>query len=258
MRLPLPRRFIRAASLLAILLSPHLASAVEAPAVGVSCMAVTAHPLATEAAVGVLREGGNAVDAAIAAAFTLAVVEPYASGLGGGGFVVGWVAPQVTAFALDFRETAPAAATRDMFLAADGAADLARSQTGGLAVAVPGLVRGLGDLHARHGRLPWPRLLADAVRLAADGFPVTAPLLARILAEETRLDAGLRARLLPGGRPPAADSLLRQPELARTLARIAAEGPEAFYDGEIAEEIVATVRDAGGLLTRGDLAGSTW
>jgi gamma-glutamyltranspeptidase/glutathione hydrolase len=236
------------------------AYALEAPAVGASCMAVTAHPLATEAAVSVLRDGGNAVDAVIAAAFTLAVVEPYASGLGGGGFVVGWLAPRAAAFALDCRETAPAAATRNMFLASDGTVDLSRSQSGGLAVAVPGLVRGLWDLHVRHGRLPWPRLLADATRLARDGFPVTAPLVSRILEDEARLDSGLRALLLPGGRPPAEDTLLRQPDLARTLARIAAEGPEAFYAGEVADRLVATVRDAGGLLTRDDLAGyvSVW
>ncbi len=253
MRLPRRHLSLRAAATLALLALTSQAPAVEAPAVGAACMAVTAHPLATEAAVGVLRDGGNATDAVIAAAFTLAVVEPYASGLGGGGFVVGWLASPGTAYALDCRETAPAAATRDMFLAADGTADLGRSQSGGLAVAVPGLVRGLWELHARHGRLPWPRLLADATRLAADGFPVTAPLVARIVEEEVRLDPGLRALLVPGGQPLAEDTLLQQPDLARTLARIAAEGPDAFYTGEVADRLVGTVRAAGGVLTRDDL-----
>lgn len=259
MSLPTPAAAVGTATLTAVVLLAAClpagrAVAVEAPAVGAAGMAVTAHPLATEAAVRVLRDGGNAVDATIAAAFTLAVVEPYASGLGGGGFVVGWLAPVTTAFALDCRETAPAAATRDMFLTADGIADLDRSQTGGLAVAVPGMVRGLWELHARHGRLPWPRLLADAEWLAREGFPVTGPLLARIREDEPRLSPALRALLLPAGQPPAEDSLLPQPDLATTLARVAAEGPSAFYAGAVAERLVATVRDAGGVLSRDDLA----
>lgn len=230
------------------------AGAVEAPAVAEHGMVVTAHPLATEAAVRILREGGNAVDAATTAAFVLAVVEPYASGLGGGGFVVGWRAGTRTSFALDCRETAPAAATRDMFLGPDGQADLARSQTGGLAVGVPGLVRGLWELHQREGRLPWPRLLADATRLAQAGFPVTPPLRARIGEDEPRFAPPLRALLLPDGQLPPEDALLRQPDLARTLARIAAEGPDAFYAGDVAASLVACVRDAGGRLTRDDLS----
>src|SRR5512138_2134035 len=113
----------------------------------------TAHPLASEAAAGVLRDGGNAVDTAVAAAFALSVVEPSKSGLGGGGFALVWVARERKVHVLDFREVAPAAATRDMFLV-DGKADPRRAQDGGLAVAVPGAVKGYATLAGRFGTRP--------------------------------------------------------------------------------------------------------
>lgn len=213
----------------------------------------TAHPLATHAAVEVLRDGGNAADAAVAAAFALAVVEPYSSGLGGGGFLVAHLADGAD-LALDARETAPAAAHRDMFLR-DGAADPAASRDGALAVATPGLVRGLETFHRRCGRLPWTRLVAPAVALAGDGFPADSLLCARLRDNAARLDATARAVFLRDGAAPAAGDTLRQPDLARTLAAIRDGGADALHQGGLAAAIADAVARAGGVLTAADLAG---
>ncbi len=215
-------------------------------------MVATAHPLATRAAVGILLDGGNAADAAVAAAFALAVVEPYSSGLGGGGFFVAHLADG-TDLALDARETAPAAAHRDMFLR-DGAADARLSRDGALAVATPGLVRGLEVFHRRCGRLPWPRLVAPAVALARDGFPADSLLCARLRDNAERLDAASRAVFLPQGVAPTAGDTLRQPDLARTLLAIRDGGADAFHTGDLAVAVAGAVARAGGVLTPADLA----
>ncbi len=225
-----------------------------APATGEHGMVATADRHATLAALQVLREGGRATDAAITAAVVLAVTEPYSSGLGGGGFVLGYQARGAATWALDCRETAPAAATRDMFRGADGQVDPALSRTGGRSVAVPGLVRGLWDLHGRHGTRPWARLIAPAEALARDGFVVGPRLAARIAAHAARLSPDARAVLLPGGMVPVPGDTLRQPDLARTLAAIAAHGPDAFYGGAVAAAIVGAVQQDGGVLTADDLA----
>lgn len=216
----------------------------------------TAHGLATDAAADVLRDGGNAVDAAVAAAFVLAVAEPYSSGLGGGGFFVIHMAGGGEQFALDARETAPAAANRDMYLR-DGVVMPGLSRTGALSVATPGLVRGLEAVHARCGRRPWAELVELARRLAAEGVPVDAHLLARIEYHRNRFDAAAREVFLPGGELPAEGALLRQSDLAATLAAIRDGGAEGFHDGPVAERIVAAVRSAGGGLSRDDLANYT-
>ncbi len=216
-------------------------------------MVATAHPLATRAAVEVLCDGGNAADAAVAAAFALAVVEPYSSGLGGGGFLVAHLADG-TDLALDARETAPAAAHRDMFLR-DGIADAGLSRDGALAVATPGLVRGLETFHRRCGRLPWARLVAPAAALARDGFPADSLLCARLRENATRLDDAARAVFLPRGAAPVAGDTLRQPDLARTLLAIRDRGADAFHTGDLAASIAGAVARAGGVLSADDLAG---
>src|SRR5512137_2739542 len=131
----------------------------------------TAHPAASEAGAAVLRAGGNAADAAVAAAFALSVAEPQSSGIGGGGLALVYVAREGRVYALDFRETAPAAATKDMFLV-DGKPDPLRSRCGGLAVAVPGAVKGYAEIARRFGRKPLPELVAPAVKLAKEGVTV--------------------------------------------------------------------------------------
>jgi len=216
-------------------------------------MVVTAHPLASEVGVQLLAAGGNAVDAAVGAALALAVVEPYGSGLGGGGFLVTFSQSTGAVRALDCRETAPAAASRDMYLVA-GAADLELSQSGPLSVAVPGLVRGLWLLHQEEGRLTWDRLVQPAVTLARDGFAVSAMLRERIEYHRDRFNEAARAIFLPSGEVPALGDMLVQTDLAVTLAAIAQEGPDALYTGPVAAAMVATLRAGGGLLTLSDLA----
>ncbi|MFO7652898.1 MAG: gamma-glutamyltransferase [Candidatus Krumholzibacteriia bacterium] len=227
-------------------------------AVGGSVMVASAHPAATAAGVAVLRDGGTAVDAAVATAFALAVVEPYSSGLGGGGFAVGFTPGRAAGdagetWALDFREIAPAAAHRELYFR-EGRPVAELSRTGGLAVAVPGMVRGLEELHRQGGRLPWRRLLEPAVALARDGFPVSALLRERIARHAPRLNDAARAIFLDRGEVPAEGSLLRQPDLARTLAAVAAGGADAFHTGRLAEAVAAGARGAGGILTAQDLA----
>jgi gamma-glutamyltranspeptidase/glutathione hydrolase len=151
-----------------------------------------------------------------------------------------------TVWALDGRETAPAAATRDMYLTRDGIAEPALSTSGALAVAVPGLVRGLGAVHERGGRLPWPAVLEAAIVLARDGFPVSPLLHERIAAHRGRLDPAARRVFLPEGEVPRPGTILYQTDLAGTLEAIARDGPDAFYVGPIA--------DALGILTVADLA----
>ncbi len=247
-----------AVSLVAVLLvvAVQTAMAADVPARGARVMVVCAEPHAAAAAVQVLREGGTAADAAITAAVVLAVTEPYASGLGGGGFVVGYDRAARAAYALDARETAPAAAHRGMFLGPDGEVVPELSRTGALSVAVPGLVRGLWQLHEAHGRLPWARLFEPAIVLAREGFPAQEMLVQR-LAEELaagRLDTTLMAVFAPDGRLPAAGQTVRQPELAATLARLAHAGPDDFYTGQTAAAIVSAVTSRGGLVTLADLA----
>jgi gamma-glutamyltranspeptidase / glutathione hydrolase len=230
---------------------PHApaAPAVEAP----QAMVVTDAPLATAVGVEIMRTGGNAVDAAVATAFALAVVYPEAGNIGGGGFMVARMADGSTA-ALDFREKAPLAATRDMFL--DAAGELTdRSVLGHLAAGVPGAVMGLWEAHRRFGSRTWAELLEPAIRLAEDGFVVDPHLAASLRGAEPRLRQfqGSAALLLPGGAPPEPGSRFRNPELAAVLRRIAQRGPPGFYEGETADLIVAEMRRGGGIITHEDL-----
>ena len=218
-----------------------------------------AHPLATDAGYQVLRAGGSAVDAAIAVQMVLTLVEPQSSGIGGGAFLLHSDGREVEAF--DGRETAPAAADERMFLGADGKPlGFHEAVVGGRAVGVPGTVRMLELAHRQHGRRPWATLFEPAIRLAENGFPV-GPRLHTLLRSEAHLrrDPAARAYFYqPDGEPVAVGSLLRNPELAAVLRRIAAEGARAFHEGEIAQAIVDKVRQHPtnpGRMALADLAG---
>lgn len=216
-------------------------------------MVTTNAPLATHVGVDVLETGGNAVDAAVATAFALAVVYPEAGNLGGGGFMVVHTTGGATA-SLDFRETAPLAATRDMFLDEQG--DVTdRSITGHLASGVPGSVAGLWQAHQRFGTLPWADLIEPAIRLAEEGFTVDEHLAQSIRGEHDRLARfpASAALFLPGGRPPEVGTTWRNPDLAAVLRRIAEQGPAGFYEGETADLIVSEMRRGNGRITHEDL-----
>jgi len=222
-------------------------------AVGSGGAIASAEPQASAAGLTILRQGGNAVDAAVAVALALAVVQPQAGNLGGGGFAV--VRRGDLIATLDFRETAPSGARRDMFLGGDGKPAGDQSWVGPIAAAVPGSPAGLYELHHRFGRLPWGRVVAPAVRLARDGFLVTARLHDAL--EEERETLGRfpeTARLwLPGGTPVPSGARIRIPDLARTLASYGEAGPGAIVSGKVAAEIERTSLAHGGILTAADL-----
>jgi len=209
---------------------------------------------ASLAGAAILSRGGNAVDAAVATAFALAVTHPAAGNLGGGGFLLSRNKDGKPAF-LDFRETAPAAATADMFMK-DGVYDEDLHHRSWRSVGVPGTVAGLHTAWKTQGRLPWRTLLEPAIRLARDGFPVSGTLAASLegVREEFLKHPGSRKQFTRDGAPFAAGDLLRQEDLARTLERVAAQGPRGFYRGATARLIVAEMKAHGGLITLRDLA----
>ncbi|UUD66043.1 gamma-glutamyltransferase [Pseudomonas seleniipraecipitans] len=215
----------------------------------------TAHPAATVAGRETLALGGNAFDAAVAISAALAVVEPYGSGLGGGGFFLLRSADARYVF-LDARERAPGAAHADLYRR-DGQVQPGLSRDGALAAAIPGLPAALVELAEHHGRLPLRDSLAPAIRLAREGFPVD-----RVYRERAgmrlaamRDDAETARLFLNEGAVPAEGTLLRQPELADTLVALARSGRDGFYAGPLAERLVAGVRAAGGIWTLQDLRG---
>ncbi|MEK7409393.1 MAG: gamma-glutamyltransferase [Acidobacteriota bacterium] len=216
-------------------------------------MAATADAHATGAAVAVLGEGGNVIDAAVAAAFALSVTQPGMCGLGGGGHLLARFAGG-RMLCLDFREQAPEAASRDMFAGLAPDASIA----GWLAAATPGTVKGLAEAHRRAGSLPWPRLLAPAIALAEEGHAVSY-LRSQMLAGASALDRDAESRriLLREGRRFEAGEILRQPELAATLGRIARNGDDEFYRGETAERLARAVAEHGGAIRKSDLKSYT-
>src|ERR1043166_84500 len=222
------------------------------PATAQHAMVASARPLASAAGVEVLKEGGNAIDAAVAVAFALEVVLPDAGNIGGGGFIVHRTAAgEVTA--LDYREAAPAAATHDMYLDAAGN-PTDKSVVGHLAAGVPGSVAGLHEAWKRYGKLPWAALIAPAIRLAQGHVIDTAR--SRDIASDRDLLAQFpasRAQFLVHDSAPAPGTLWRQPDLARTLQLISDSGPDVFYRGQIADLIVAEMQRGGGLITKEDL-----
>jgi gamma-glutamyltranspeptidase/glutathione hydrolase len=233
------------------------ATAAAQPATGARGMVVASQEDAARAGLALLEAGGNAVDAAVATAFALAVTQPFSAGLGGGAFLLVQTA-EGESFALDARETAPAAADRDMYVRPGVPARA--SLSGGLAVTTPGFVRGLAQALDAWGTRPLAEVLAPAIELAEQGFGIGR--------YHARMLEFMRKRGLPQGFPetariqfppengaPRAGWMLLQPDLARTLRRIAAEGPDAFYAGSIAEQIAKTVQARGGILSVEDLAG---
>jgi gamma-glutamyltranspeptidase/glutathione hydrolase len=265
--------FLKRAALAALFLAgcvPAQAQPAPEPAMGVAprqlvtakrFMVVAANSLAARAGYGILKRGGSAVDAAIATELVLSLVEPQSSGLGGGGFLLYYAARDGKVEAFDGRETAPAAATPGRFLGANGRPlDWPDAVISGKSVGVPGLLRMLELAHRRHGRLAWKELFEPAIALAESGFPIS-PRLSALLATDRYLPLDDKARAYfyaADGKAKAAGSLLKNPELAAVLKRVAAEGTEAFYRGEIARDIVAAVRGRGrspGDLTEADLSG---
>ncbi len=231
--------------------------------IGLAAMPVQAAPLAAGAvaspdrygalaAAEVLRAGGNAADAAVATAFALAVTYPEAGNLGGGGFMTLYMNGK--AYFVDYRETAPAAASAQMYLDAKGAPITDLSLTGPLAAGVPGTVKGLAEIHARFGKLSWARDMAPAIHFARDGF-VVPPALVQERADEPRLSSGVANfdRYFGVMRTGA---VFRQPDLAATLRRIAKNGPAEFYSGKTADLLMAQMTRGGarGLITTADLA----
>lgn len=244
----------------ALLVCPASGHAARAP----KAMAATAHPLATEAALKVLKKGGNAVDAAIAAQWVLNVVEPYSSGIGGGGFFLFYDAKDKSVHCLDGRETAPRDATPDMFI------DPATGQpypffpdriTGGLPVGTPGLLRLLKTAHERFAskQLSFESLFQPAIDTAEKGFTVSSRMARMIDGQKERLRLFPETRRIfldDAGQPLAAGTLLQQPDLAHTFRTIQEKGVSVFYEGDIADAIVSAVRFAPfhpGRLTRQDL-----
>ena len=214
------------------------------------------HPLATRAGMEVLQAGGNAFDAAVAVSAVLAVVEPYGSGLGGGGFWLLHRAEDRYEVMVDGREIAPGAAHRDMFLDENGEPVPGLSQNTMLAAGIPGLPAALVHLSNEYGRLPLGAVLAPAIRYAEEGFEVYPRLLMGLgFKREQMLTSPAAAEVfLPGGELPELGSMLRQPDLARTLRRLVERGIEGFYAGPVAEALIAAVQADGGLWTLEDLA----
>jgi gamma-glutamyltranspeptidase / glutathione hydrolase len=206
-------------------------------------MAASANPLATEAGTRILKSGGSAVDAAIAMQLVLALVEPQSSGLGGGAFMLTYDAASRRVRSYDGRETAPLAANDERFLVNGQSLSFADAVNSGLAVGTPGLVRLLELAHRRHGRLPWARLFEPAIVLAEQGFPVSARLHAQIAGNrDLYAQPAARAYFYPDGEAAAVGHLLKNPALATVLRSVAALGAQAFYEGEIAADIVNAVR----------------
>ena len=217
----------------------------------------SAHALATDAGLEILADGGNAFDAAIAVSAVLSVVEPISSGIGGGGFFLLHDAASGRDLFLDARETAPAAATPERYVQADGGFDRDRATNGAWSAGIPGLPAAFVHLQAEHGRLPLSRSLAPAIRIARDGFPVYARMARGYQARREVMERypGTREVYLAGGRPIAEGDVFRQPDLARTLEALAAGGFDGFYRGDVAAKLLAGVHDAGGEWTAAELAG---
>src|SRR5882762_4240243 len=218
-------------------------------------MVATDEPLASQAGVEILKHGGNAVDATVATAFALAVVEPAAGNIGGGGFMLVRLADGKTTF-FDYREMAPGKATRDMYIKPDGTLDEQASTIGYRSVAVPRTVAGLALALKTHGTMKLADVMQPAIRLAQQGFPVSEKLVREFAEERDGLQQFLVSShiFLNDGKMFHAGDVLRQPLLAATLKRIAKKGPAEFYRGKTAQMLARDMAAAGGLITMDDLA----
>jgi gamma-glutamyltranspeptidase/glutathione hydrolase len=218
---------------------------------------VSVSGIASDVGASILERGGNAVDAAVATAFALAVTHPSAGNLGGGGFMIVRTADgKATSF--DYRERAPAASTPTMYMKPDGTIDRSLTRAGWLAPGVPGTVRGLELAHKRFGKLPWADVVKPAARLASGGFPLSKALASSLNSTVARFmkpfPASVAAYGKPGGGTWAEGDTIRLADLGRTLDAIATNGPDAFYTGWIADSIAAQMKANGGLITKADLA----
>jgi gamma-glutamyltranspeptidase/glutathione hydrolase len=244
-------RFVYVALLMATAVGPAFTA--SEPVRATHGMVVSQNAIASKVGVDVLKAGGHAIDAAVATAFALAVVHPTAGNIGGGGFIV--FRPNAgEPMTYDFREMAPAAATPTMFLT-NGTYDSAKHHDSYLSVGVPGTVAGLHLAWKERGKLPWKRLVEPAIALARDGFPLSESLaasLARVLQSMKRYPASL-AQFSKNGVPYGPGENFTQPDLARTLTRIADLGPAGFYEGETAFLIEKDMAAHGGLITQADL-----
>ena len=242
-----------ALALLALATPPDARAASATPVAAENGMVVTAHQLATRVGVDVLKRGGNAIDASIAVGYALAVVYPAAGNIGGGGFMTVQFADGRKTF-LDFREKAPLAATRDMYLGPDGNVVKGLSTHGHLAVAVPGTVAGLEYAREKYGTLPRSALIRPAIDLAEKGFVLDqgdVDLLA-VANEDMRKDPAAAAIFLPKGKPLEVGDRLVQRDLARTLRAISARGRDGFYKGPVAAEFVASSKAGKGIIAQAD------
>ncbi len=215
----------------------------------------SAHPLATQAGLEVLAAGGNAFDAAVAVSAAIAVVEPTGSGLGGGGF---WLLHrQSDGFEtmVDGREKAPGKSSPEMYLDASGKAVDKRSRDGALSAGIPGEPAALDHIARQYGKLPLSRSLEPAIRYARDGFACDDKLAAAFARSWKRLSPAAKATFAVAGQPPGSGALLKQPDLARTLERMAAKGRAGFYEGETARLLLAGSTQDGGIWTQADLDG---
>ncbi|MFN6517601.1 MAG: gamma-glutamyltransferase [Nostoc sp. CreGUA01] len=253
-----PKRVAIAIFSFSVLLYSQVASAAFTPLRSKKGMVVSAHPLASEAGISMLRKGGNAVDAAVATTFAISVVEPFSAGIGGGGFLLMHSEKTGDMKALDFRERAPLKATRNMYLDAQGKVRPNASINGYSAVATPGTVSGLYEVHRRYGKLSWQEVVKPAIALAKDGFIIGDTTTWRSL----QTNQLYQQRILnnPAAREIFTDKgkfyntghKLVQRDLARTLTAIA-ENPQNFYTGKIAKAIAADMAKNGGLITLEDL-----
>ena len=244
-----------------LLLAPLLAFAqagqAAKPAHPPGAAIASAHALATEAGIEVIRQGGNAFDAAVAVSSVLSVVEPISSGLGGGGLWLLHDAKSGKDVFVDARETAPAAATEAMYLNADGSFNSDRAQNGPWSAGIPGLPAMLVHVAEKYGRLPLKQSLQPAIRIARDGFPVYARMERGYAAKRAVMDRypGTRALFSPGGKPIREGDLFRQRDLANTLQLLADKGFDGFYRGTVANKLVAGVNAQGGKWKASELAG---
>jgi len=218
-----------------------------------SAMVATAHPIASKAGYDILRQGGNAVDAAIAVQFSLAVCYPIAGNIGGGGFMV-YRHNDGTIDALDYREMAPAAATRDMYLDQNGNPIAEKSQNGALAVGVPGTPAGMYEAFLKYSKLKdWKAILAPAIEAAEKGFRLTHRQVDLMNKNKDKFDKYNTDPVIFNSRVWKGGDLLIQPELATTLKTIAEQGPKGFYEGQVADQIVNQMKKSGGIITHEDL-----
>lgn len=228
---------------------------IEKPVLGEQGMVVSQSAVASEIGRDILRKGGNAVDAAIATAFALAVTLPRAGNIGGDGFMLIHLAGEARTVTIDYRTVAPAAARFELYAREDGSIS-PEAKAGVRSAGVPGTVAGLALAHEKYGKLPWRRLLEPAIALAKDGVVLThdeAWVLEWGRERLNRSAAGKEAFFKPGGGAYRAGERLRQPDLAWSLRQIAKDGPDAFYRGVIAERLVAGMEASGGLVTKADL-----